>query len=79
MAAAATCRYQRLPSPWPDRVDLSLKAVRTPDSAVISALERRGVRWIFADRRATEVSPELEEFASLRYRNDDVLIYRLDR
>ena len=72
-------RYQRLPSPWPDRVDLSLKAVRAPDAAVISALERRGVRWIFADRRATAVSPELEEFASLRYRNDDVLIYRLDR
>ena len=72
-------RYHRLGSPWPDRVALSLRAVRTPDPAVISELERRGVTWIFADRRATEVSPELEEFATLRYRNADVLIYRLDR
>ena len=72
-------RYTRLASPWPDRVTLSLRAVRSPDSVAIFELERRGVRWIFADRRATEVSPELEKFATLRYRNDDVLIYRLDR
>ena len=72
-------RYQRLPSPWPDRVALSLRAVQSPNLEVISELERRGVRWIFADRRATVVSPELEKFATLRYRNTDVLIYRLDR
>ena len=72
-------RYHRLPSPWPDRVALSLRAVQSPNAEVISELERRGVRWIFADRRATLVSPALEELATLRYRNDDVLIYRLDR
>jgi hypothetical protein len=71
--------YHRLESPWPDRVALSLRAVRFPSSEVVSELERRGVRWIFADRRATEVSPELEKFATLRFRNPDVLIYRLDR
>ena len=71
-------RYHRLASPWPDRVTLSIKAVRSPDSEVMSELERRGVRWIFADRRATEISPELEDFATVRYRNADVLIYRLD-
>jgi len=70
--------YQRLASPWPDRVALSLEAVRSPSPAVMSALGRRGVRWIFADRRATAVSPQLDEFATLRYRNADVLIYRLD-
>ncbi len=70
--------YQRLASPWPDRVALSLTAVRSPSSTVISELERRGVKWIYADRRATEVSPLLGKFATLRYRNDDVLIYRLD-
>lgn len=72
-------RYHRLPSPWPDRVALSLRAVQSPNAEVISELERRGVRWIFADRRATMVSPALEELATLRYRNDDVLVYRLDR
>jgi hypothetical protein len=53
--------------------------VQSPNAEVISELERRGVRWIFADRRATVVSPDLAELATLRYRNDDVLIYRLDR
>jgi hypothetical protein len=71
--------YHRLPSPWPDRVALSLRAVQSPNAEVISELKRRGVRWIFADRRATLVSPDLDELATLRYRNDDVLIYRLDR
>ncbi|HWL50747.1 MAG TPA: hypothetical protein VNT92_12790 [Acidimicrobiia bacterium] len=71
--------YQRLPSPWPDRVSVSLKAVRSPTPAVIAQLERRGVDWIFADRRATRISPRLGELADLEFRNDEVQIYRLDR
>ncbi|MBC7595724.1 MAG: hypothetical protein H7288_17610 [Kineosporiaceae bacterium] len=71
-------RYQRLPSPWPDRVALSLEAVRSPSPATMTALQRRGVRWIFADRRATAVSPRLGELATLSYSNADVMIYRLD-
>lgn len=71
--------YDRLPSPWPDRVDLSLEAVRSPSSTVTSDLQKRGVKWIYADRRATNVSPLLARFATLRYSNDDVLIYRLDK
>ena len=70
--------YQRLPSPWPDRVALSLAAVRSPSPATMIALQRHGVRWIFADRRATEISPQLDTFATLRYGNTDVMIYRLD-
>lgn len=70
-------QYQRLPSPWPDRVALSLDAVRSPSSATMSALKRHGVRWIFADRRATAISPQLAEFATLRHSNADVMIYRL--
>jgi hypothetical protein len=42
-------------------------------------LERRGVRWIFADRGATTVSPRLADFATLRYRNTEVLIYQVGR
>jgi hypothetical protein len=70
--------YQQLPSPWPDRVALSLRAVRSPNAASITALERQGVRWIFADHRATTVSPHLAEFATPRYSNAEVTIYRLD-
>ena len=70
--------YQRIGSPWPDRVALSLAAVTSPSPATMSALQRRGVRWIFADRLATAVSPQLDGFATLRYSNADVLIYRLD-
>jgi hypothetical protein len=70
--------YQQLPSPWPDRVALSLEAVRSPSAAAITALERQGIRWIFADHRATTVSPHLDEFATPRYSNDDVTIYQLD-
>jgi hypothetical protein len=69
--------YQRLPSPWPDRVALSLDAVRSPSTSVMAELKRRGVKWIFADLRATEVSPRLDEFATPRFRNADVMIYRL--
>lgn len=69
--------YQRLSSPWPDRVALSLAAVRSPTPATLTALERRGVRWIFADRRATAVSPNLAQLATLSYRNADVMIFRL--
>jgi hypothetical protein len=74
-----TVRYQRLPSPWPDRVALSLAAVRSPNPATMAALKRRGVRWIFADRRATAISPNLDKYATLEYRNADVMVFRLGR
>ena len=70
--------YQELPSPWPDRVALSLEAIGSPSAATMTALQRRGVRWIFADRRATSVSPQLDTFATLRYSNADVMVYQLE-
>lgn len=70
--------YQELPSPWPDRVALSLEAIQSPSAATMTALQRRGVHWIFADRRATSVSPQLDTFATLRYSNADVMVYRLE-
>ena len=70
-------QYQRRRSPWPERVALSLGAVRTPRRETIAALERRGVRWIFADSRATAVSPALKDLARLRYSNREVMIFEL--
>lgn len=69
--------YERTPSPWPGRVALSLEAVRSPSSRVMAKLRHGGVRWIFADRRATPVSPDLDRYAQLRFANADVRIYRL--
>ncbi len=70
--------YQQVAAPWPQRLELSLRAVRDPSAADIAALRAQGVTWIFADRRATQVSARLSDMATLRYRNADVLVYRLD-
>ncbi|MGH3447013.1 MAG: hypothetical protein ACRDP4_05255, partial [Nocardioidaceae bacterium] len=70
--------YKYRPSPYPERERLSLQIVRDPVDQV--ARELRGkyqARWIFADRRATAVSPAITRYARLRYRNHDVAIYAL--
>lgn len=69
--------YKQTPSPWPGRVALSLAAVRSPTPRVIARLRHDGVRWIFADRRATRVSPRLDQYAHLRFANSDVRVYEL--
>jgi hypothetical protein len=69
--------YQEGPSPWPGRVRLSLRAVRAPTAAVVAQLRRHGVDWVFADRRATAVSPRLARFAHLVRAGPDVLVFRL--
>jgi len=70
--------YQQVAAPWPQRLELSLRAVRDPSPADIATLQAQGVTWIYADRRATPVSARLANMATLRYRNADVLVYRLD-
>jgi hypothetical protein len=34
-------------------------------------------RWVFADRRASSVSPDIARYADLVFQNRDVLIYRI--
>jgi hypothetical protein len=73
-----TVPINRMPSPWPERVALSKQAVENPTPAVLQRLRRDyGARWIFADRRATRISPGLERLADLRYRSANIRIYRL--
>jgi hypothetical protein len=73
-----TVPINRMPSPWPERVALSRQAVENPTPEVLQRLRRDyGARWIFADRRATRISPELERLADLRYRSANIRIYRL--
>ena len=69
--------YQTSPPPRPDRLAHSLGAVRAPTPEVVAKLREQGVSWIFADRRATRISPDLGRYATLAYQNADVRIYRL--
>jgi hypothetical protein len=73
-----THRFNQMSTPWPERRRLSLEAVRNPTPQVLERLRRDyGTRWIFADRRASTISPELARLAELRYRSRNISIYRL--
>ncbi|GAB3811840.1 hypothetical protein [Kribbella italica] len=66
------------PSPWPDRLQESLDAVRRPTPALLTKLrQENGVDWLIADLRAGPVSPALDRLAAPVYSNPDVRIYRL--
>ncbi|MEP6816510.1 MAG: hypothetical protein ABI873_13260, partial [Marmoricola sp.] len=69
--------YQTGSPPWPGRVLLSLRSVRSPTARIVARLRHHGVSWIFADRRATRISPDLDQYATLAYANSDVRVYRL--
>jgi hypothetical protein len=67
-----------LPAPWPERRRLSTQAVVHPTPQDLAQLRRDyGARWIFADTRATKISPRLATLASLRYTSKHIRIYRL--
>jgi hypothetical protein len=68
----------RMPAPWPERRQLSTRAVENPTPQVLGRLRREyDARWVFADRRATPISPKLAQLADLRYRSHNIEIYRL--
>lgn len=76
--AGGAINYKQRPPPFPERAQLSLAMIREPTAAVARRL-RNGydARWVFADRRATTVSPGIAQYADLRYQNSDVLVYEL--
>ncbi|TDD27261.1 hypothetical protein E1218_10950 [Kribbella turkmenica] len=70
--------YWAQPSPWPDRVRLSLQVLTAPTAEVLTQVRRQyGVRWIYADRREGPVSTKLDELAVLRYQDGEVKIYEV--
>jgi hypothetical protein len=71
--------YSLLPSPWPDRVELTTKALTTPTPDVLATLRREyGVRWIFADTRKGKVAEgTLDRLADRRHTQGEVIIYEL--
>jgi len=77
-SSEAEISYRRSPTPWPERLRLSLGAVRQPTPHILERLQRDyDARWIFADGRATAISARLGRLADLRFRNPDVAIYEL--
>jgi hypothetical protein len=72
-------RYSELPSPWPDRVQLTTKALTAPTTDVLENLRRDyGVRWVFADKRAGRVAEgTLDQLADRRYTRGQVIVYEL--
>ncbi|GAB3814049.1 hypothetical protein GCM10028799_13010 [Kribbella italica] len=68
-----------LPSPWPDRVELSRQALTAPTPELLRTLRRdHGVRWVFADQRAGEVDERaLDRLTDRRYTQGQVVVYEL--
>ncbi|GAA0571213.1 hypothetical protein [Kribbella sandramycini] len=52
-------------------------AFKAPSEAAMQRLRSANVRWLFADRRAGEISPLLKDFVSIRHATLDVTIYEL--
>lgn len=62
----------------PDRLRLNDAAIAAPTPEVLRELkERYGATWIFADSRATRVSPRLRTLARLRFRAGTVRVFEL--
>ena len=71
-------RYSVQPSPWPDRAEFTAQVFADPTSDLLHRLrDEYGVRWIFADSLAGDVSPTLAKLAPRRYHNGPLSIYEL--
>ncbi|MEO6020687.1 MAG: hypothetical protein ABIP45_10620 [Knoellia sp.] len=65
--------------PFSDRqmFELNEAAFVAPDKDGLNELHSRGVRWLYADRRAGAVSPTLALLADLRFRDGPADVYEL--
>jgi hypothetical protein len=65
--------------PYWDEEELAANdaAFRAPSAAVIERLRKIGVRWLYADNRAGQVSPDLKQFVRLRHATLDATIYEI--
>lgn len=71
-------RYMFQPSPWPDRVQLTLQILTEPTPQLLEEARRQyGARWIFTDLHDGPVSAKLDELAVLRYQQGEIKIYEL--
>jgi len=65
--------------PYWDREELAANdvAFKAPSPTSIERLRNAGVRWLYADNRAGEVSPALRNYVVLRHATLDVTIYEI--
>ncbi|RZU51755.1 hypothetical protein EV385_3588 [Krasilnikovia cinnamomea] len=71
-------KYMFQPPPDPAVYALNERAFTAPTTADLAELRRvHRVRWLFADRRAGPVSPQLPELAVVRLTDGPVTIYEL--
>ncbi|WBQ04951.1 hypothetical protein [Kribbella sp. CA-293567] len=49
----------------------------SPSVAIIARLRKLGVRWLYADNLAGEISPELKQYVRLRHATLDATIYEI--
>jgi hypothetical protein len=63
--------------PYWDREQLAANdaVFNNPDPAAVDRLRRYGVRWLYADNRAGQVSPSLKQYAQLRHATTDASVY----
>jgi hypothetical protein len=59
----------------PEQLATNDEVFSNPSPAVVERLRRYGVQWLYADHRAGPVSPELEQFATLRHSTADATVY----
>jgi hypothetical protein len=68
----------RAPSPEPERQRINDAVFGAPTAVGIAELRNRyKARWLYADERASHVSPDLADLAQVRYRAGTVTIYEL--
>ncbi len=72
-----TLHTSRHPFHDAERFRLNQLAFTEPTAARLDELRALGVTHLFADRRHTAVSPALDELATVRFRNRDVVVYEL--
>ncbi|GAB1689110.1 hypothetical protein [Krasilnikovia sp. M28-CT-15] len=70
-------RYMFQPPPDPAVYALNERAFTTPTTVDLGELKVRRVRWLFADRRAGPVAPQLAELATVRLTDGPVTVYEL--
>ena len=65
--------------PYWNREELAANdaAFKAPTPAAIERLRKAGVRWLYADHRAGDVSPALRNYVRLRHATLDATIYEL--
>ncbi|HWD79794.1 MAG TPA: hypothetical protein VG497_12960 [Kribbella sp.] len=65
--------------PYWNREELAANdaAFKAPSPTTINRLKQAGVRWLYADNRAGEVSPALRNYVRLRHATLDATIYEL--